>query len=148
MEKISIESLIQYLKEDVVFSPSILRATEYANESKEKRVQKSLFKQLVGNLEKTDIAIEYVIGGHWKMAIDVDLFNGTYGIELKVAEQLIKSATNVERLLGQVVYYNNRRYHGNMIVMVVGKTSEYNSAIKELGEFIQELGVHFIYKAV
>jgi hypothetical protein len=34
------------------------------------------------------------------MAIDVDMFNGTYGIELKVAEQLIKSATNVERLLG------------------------------------------------
>lgn len=148
MEIISIESLIQYLKEDIVFSPSILRATEYTNDSKEKRVQRSLFKQLTGKLEKTDIATEYVIGGHWKMAIDVDLFNGTYGIELKVAEQLIKSARNVERLLGQVVYYNNRRYHENMIVMVVGKTSEYNSAIKELGEFIQELGAHFIYKAI
>ena len=66
--------------------------------AKKKECKKSLFKQLVGNLEKTDIAIEYVIGGHWKMAIDVDLFKGTYGIELKVAEQLIKSATNVARL--------------------------------------------------
>ena len=82
------------------------------------------------------------------MAIDVDMFNGTYGIELKVAEQLIKSATNVERLLGQVIYYNKRRYHGNMIVLVVGKATEYNSAIKELVEFIEELGVHFIYKAI
>jgi hypothetical protein len=35
-----------------------------------------------------------------------------------------------------------------MIVLVVGKATEYNSAIKELVEFIEELGVHFIYKAI
>lgn len=148
MEKPTIELLKHYLEEEIVFPSSILRSTKYAGESKEKRIQKSLFKQLIDKYEKENVTTEYAVGGHWKMAIDVDMFNGTYGIELKVAEQLIKSATNVERLLGQVIYYNKRRYHGNMIVLVVGKATEYNSAIKELVEFIEELGVHFIYKAI
>lgn len=148
MDKPTIESVIQYLQEEVVFSPSVLRSTQYVGESKEKRVQKSLFKQLIDKYSKECITTEYAVGGHWKMAIDVDMFNGTYGIELKVTEQLINSAANVERLLGQVVYYNKRRYNGNMIVMVVGKSSEYNSAIKELGELICGLGVHFVYKVV
>lgn len=148
MKKPTIEDIKQYLEEEVVFPTSILRATQYSGESKEKRVQKSLFKQLIDKYAKENVATEYAVGGHWKMAIDVDLFNGTYGIELKVAEQLIKSATNVERLLGQVVYYNKRRYHGNMIVLVVGKNTEHNSAIKELAEFIKEIGVIFIFKGI
>ena len=148
MEKPTLDILRQYLEEEVIFSPSILRSTQYIGESKEKRVQQSLFKQLIAEYGKDNITTEYAVGGHWKMAIDVDMYNGTYGIELKVAEQLIKSATNVERLLGQVVYYNKRRYHGNMFVMVVGKSVEFNASIKELGEFIQELGVHFIFKEI
>lgn len=148
MKEPTIESLIQYLEEEVVFPSSLLRATQYSGESKEKRVQRSLFKQLIDKYEKYNVTTEYAVGGHWKMAIDVDMFNGTFGIELKVAEQLINSATNVERLLGQVIYYNKRRYHGNMIVLVVGKSTEYNSAIKELAEFINELGVHFIFKGI
>lgn len=143
----TIESLKIFLNKEVVFSPSILRSTQYAGESKEKRVQKTLFKQLIDKYGKEVVTTEYAIGGNWKMAIDVDMFNGTYGIELKVAEQL-KTAANVERLLGQVVYYNKRRYKGNMIVMVVGKSSEYNSAIKEIGEFIHDMGIHFIFRAI
>lgn len=148
MEKPTLEALMQFLEQDIVFSPSILRTTSYSGESKERRVQKSLFKQMIAKYGKENITTEYAIGGHWKMAIDVDMFNGTYGIELKVAEQLIKSATNVERLLGQVVYYNRRRYNGNMIVMVVGKNTEYKASVKEVGEFIQELGVHVIFKGL
>ncbi len=148
MEKPTLDTLKQFLEEGIIFSPSILRSTQYSGESKEKRVQKSLFKQLIAQYGKDNITTEYAIGGHWKMAIDVDMFNGTFGIELKVAEQLIKSATNVERLLGQVVYYNKRRYNGNMFVMVVGKSVEYNASIKELGEFIEELGARFIFKAL
>ena len=148
MEKPTLDTLRQFLEEEVIFSPSVLRSTQYSGESKEKRVQKSLFKQLISQYGKDNITTEYAVGGHWKMAIDVDMFNGTFGIELKVAEQLIRSATNVERLLGQVVYYNKRRYNGNMFVMVVGKSVEYNASIKELGEFIQELGAHFIFKEI
>lgn len=148
MEKPTLDTLRQFLEEEIIFSPSILRSTQYSGESKEKRVQKSLFKQLIAQYGKDNITTEYAVGGHWKMAIDVDIFNGTFGIELKVAEQLIKSATNVERLLGQVVYYNKRRYNGNMFVMVVGKSVEYNASIKELGEFIEELGARFIFKAL
>lgn len=148
MEKPTLDTLRQFLEEEIIFSPSILRSTQYSGESKEKRVQKSLFKQLIAQYGKDNITTEYAVGGHWKMAIDVDMFNGTFGIELKVAEQLIKSATNVERLLGQVVYYNKRRYNGNMFVMVVGKSVEYNASIKELGEFIEELGARFIFKAL
>ena len=148
MEKPTLDTLRQFLEEEIIFSPSILRSTQYSGESKEKRVQKSLFKQLIAQYGKDNITTEYAVGGHWKMAIDVDMFNGTFGIELKVAEQLIKSATNVERLLGQVVYYNKRRYNCNMFVMVVGKSVEYNASIKELGEFIEELGARFIFKAL
>lgn len=90
METLTIESLIQYLNEEIVFSKSILRPTEYYGEIKEKRVQKSLYRQLISKFGKEVVATEYTIGGHWKMAIDVDLFDGMYGIELKLAEQLRK----------------------------------------------------------
>ena len=147
MEVPTIEFLKHYLEEEIIFPSSILRSTQYFGDSKEKRIQKSLFKQLIDKYGKENVTTEYAVGGHWKMAIDVAMFNGTYGIELKVAEQLTKCA-NVERLLGQVIYYNKRSYHGNMIVLVVGKTTEYNSAIKELAEIIEGLGVHFIFKGI
>lgn len=54
--------------------------------------------------EQSNVNTEFSVGGHWGMKSDVDLFHGKIGIELKVAEQL-KSASNVERLIGQVVYY-------------------------------------------
>lgn len=54
----------------------------------------------------------------------------------------------MERLLGQVVYYNKRRYKGNMIVLILGKSTEYDSTIQELGEFIHDLGAHIVFKGV
>ena len=78
----------------------------------------------------------------------MDLFKGQIGIELKIAEQL-KSAANVERLIGQVVLYTKNQYQpNNFIVLVVGKEKEYNSSMKEIENIVTKLGVKFVYKAI
>ena len=145
MNKPTIDELLKVLRDEITFSSSIIRDTDYNNA--EKRTQNSLIKQLKNIYLNENVDEEYAIGGHKTCRIDVDLFNGTYGIELKVAHQLSKFS-NVLRLLGQVVYYNKKHYHGNMIVMVVGKEKDKDAALKEVAQYIEELGVHFIYKIV
>jgi hypothetical protein len=81
------------------------------------------------------------------MKCDIDLFHGKIGIELKVAEQL-KSASNVERLMGQVVYYMKKQYGSNFIVFVAGKPKEYDASMQEIEGIINSLGARFVYKEV
>ena len=127
---------------------SILRATQYVGESKEGKVQKNILNQLRKKYGRDNVTAEYNIGGHWGMWSDIDLFDGTVGIELKVAEQLTKAA-NVERLIGQTVYYTRRKYTtGNLIVVIVGRRKEYDAAMKELQTIITEIGAIFIYKSI
>ena len=95
--------LILILFKKPILSPSILRETQYVGESKEGKIQKNILKQLQDIYGKEKVQKEYNVGGYWGMRCDVDLFDGKIGIELKVAEQLKKSA-NVERLIGQAVY--------------------------------------------
>ncbi len=145
---ITIMKVIDVLESKVILSPSILRETQYLGETKEGRIQKSILKQLSEIFGKEKVQKEYNVGGYWGMRCDIDLFDGKIGIELKVAEQLKKS-TQVERLIGQAVYYSRRKYdNGNLIVLVVGKKKEYDASMKEIEAIIADLGVNFVYKAV
>ena len=106
-----------------------------------------MFEELKKIYGQSNVNTEFSVGGHWGMKSDVDLFHGKIGIELKVAEQL-KSASNVERLIGQVVYYMKKQYGNNFIVLVAGKSKEYDASMQELEEIINSLGAKFVYKAI
>ena len=145
---ISVTKVISVLKNKITFPVSILRETQYAGDTKEGKVQTNILKQLHDIYGKEKVHKEYNVGGYWGMRCDVDLFDGKIGIELKVAEQLKKSA-QVERLIGQTVYYTKRKYgKGNLIVLVVGKRKEYDASMKEIETIITELGANFLYKSV
>ena len=145
---ISVTEIISVLKNKIIFPVSILRETQYVGESKEGKVQKNILKQLHDIYGKETVQKEYNVGGYWGMRCDIDLFDGKIGIELKVAEQLKKSA-NVERLIGQTIYYTKRKYgKGNLIVLVVGKRKEYDASMKEIETIVTELGANFIFKSV
>jgi hypothetical protein len=146
-KNVTVDQVITTLSEDITLPSTILRSTIYQGESKEKRVQNKLFDQLKGIYGQNNVNTEFSVGGHWGMKCDLDLFHGKIGIELKVAEQL-KSASNVERLMGQVVYYMKKQYGNNLIVLVAGKPKEYDASMQELEGIINSLGARFIYKEV
>lgn len=146
-KNVTVDQVITTLSEDITLPSTILRSTIYQGESKEKRVQNKLFDQLKGIYGQNNVNTEFSVGGHWGMKCDLDLFHGKIGIELKVAEQL-KSASNVERLMGQVVYYMKKQYGNNLIVLVAGKPKEYDASMQEIEGIINGLGARFIYKEV
>ena len=145
--QISMDDVAIVLRDKIILPTTILRSTTYVGETKEKRVQNNLLAQLKELYGQSNVNTEFSVGGHWGMKCDLDLFHGKIGIELKVAEQL-KSASNVERLIGQVVYYMKKQYGNNLIVVVAGKAKEYDASMQELEEIINSLGAKFIYKAV
>lgn len=91
-----------------------------------------------------DVHRQYNIGGFLGLKIDIDL-NETVGIEIKLAKEL--TATTMERLLGQVVYYSRRKYKQKLIVIVVGTAKEADSRpVEELEDIIyNDLGISFLY---
>lgn len=145
--QISMDDVAIVLRDKIILPTTILRSTTYVGETKEKRVQNNLLAQLKELYGQSNVNTEFSVGGHWGMKCDLDLFHGKIGIELKVAEQL-KSASNVERLIGQVVYYMKKQYGNNLIVVVAGKAKEYDASMQELEEIINSLGAKFIYKEV
>lgn len=142
-----ISNLICILQNKITLPSSVLRESQYTRPTKEEKVQKILFEELKKIYGQSNVNTEFSVGGHWGMKSDVDLFHGKIGIELKVAEQL-KSASNVERLIGQVVYYMKKQYGNNFIVLVAGKSKEYDASMQELEEIINSLGAKCIYKEV
>ena len=144
---IPLEDVVTTLRKRITLPSSVLRESQYTRPTKEEKVQKILFEELKKIYGQSNVNTEFSIGGHWGMKSDVDLFHGKIGIELKVAEQL-KSASNVERLIGQVVYYMKKQYGNNFIVLVAGKSKEYDASMQELEEIINSLGAKYIYKEV
>lgn len=143
----SVEDVAQVIEDSISFKSTVLRES-ITYDSKENKVQRSIAKQLKDIYGSDMIDTEYSIGGHKGMRCDIDIANGAVGLELKVAEQL-KSASNIERLVGQVVYDCWCRYkHNNFIVVVVGKEKENDAAMKELADIIHSLGAKFIFKTV
>jgi len=122
-----------------------IKSKEYTTE---KNVEKILCEELLTKIKKREhIHSQYNIGGFLPLKIDVDLYDGGIGIELKLAKNLDKSI-DIERLLGQIIYYSKRKYDWKLIVLVVGKKEEYTGKIKELKKIIEEMDFPFVYKSV
>ncbi len=93
-----------------------------------------------------DVVPQYNIGGYLGLKIDIDLGNGRVGVEVKLAESLLKAkAAEAHRLIGQAVYYQKRRYQDNLIVAVVGRSGDLEAPmLKELGSFLESVGVTYV----
>ena len=117
----------------------VVKKTQYTSE---KNVEKIISNQLEVPY-KDQIHQQYGIGGFLHLKIDIDIADGQVGIELKLAKEL--NSTNIERLLGQVLYYSKRKYKTNLIVLIVGTEKEYDQTIRELKSIILEQGVKFYY---
>jgi hypothetical protein len=92
---------------------------------------------------KEQIHNQYSVGGFLALKTDIDVGNGQVGIELKISDHL--AATDMQRLIGQAIYYKKRFYKNNLIVLIASRSS-INSTTKELKEFIEELGITVLFK--
>ena len=87
---------------------------------------------------------QFNVGGFWALRIDIDI-NECVGIEIKLEVEL--TSINIQRLLGQVVYYQTRKYGKNLIVVIVGRSENYKKVPKivELEYILSTLGITLYY---
>ena len=110
-------------------------------------VERIVAKQMVEEFGSENVKRQYAVGGFLNLKCDIDLYDGQCGIELKLAKQL-SNATNLQRVIGQVFYYSQRRYKNTgLILLIVGTKEELDPNLKELKSFVEQIpGVHFMYK--
>lgn len=108
----------------------------------EKDFEKFVSDQLIKTFGKEQVHRQFSVGGFLALKTDIDIGNGQVGIELKIADNL--SAADMQRVVGQVLYYKKRFYNDNLILFIVSKT-KISSSIKELKDFIEELGATVIF---
>ena len=140
----SINDVIYFLNEILV-----IKKTQYYGDKTEKDVENVIARQLCEEYGPTNVHTQYSVGGFLGLKCDIDLFNSKCcGIELKLAKQIAGNSSAYERLIGQVVYYSKRCYKDRLIVLVVGTSKDYNTTLKEVQDFIEGLGVHFVFKEI
>jgi hypothetical protein len=81
-----------------------------------------------------------------KERVDIDVGNGRFGIEIKLA-RLLKKSNERNRLLGQIDLYQTRRYAPeNLLVLIVGESSTAEADYMiELRRIIENKGANFMY---
>jgi hypothetical protein len=104
--------------------------------------EKFVADQLSYIFSKEHVHRQYSIGGFLALKADIDVGNGQVGIELKIADNL--SATDMQRLIGQIIYYKRRFYNNNLLLFIVSK-STITPTIMELKEFVEELGTTVVF---
>ncbi len=105
-------------------------------------LEKFVTEQLAHIFGKEHVHRQYSVGGFLALKTDIDVGNGQVGVELKIADKL--SATDMQRLIGQVVYYKRRFYNNNLLLFIVSK-STITPTIKELKDFVEELGTTVVF---
>jgi len=104
--------------------------------------EKFVTDQLAMIFGKERVHRQYSVGGFLALKTDIDIGNGQVGIELKISDHL--TASDMQRMIGQVVYYKKRFYNSNLLVYVASK-STINPTTKELKDFIEELETTVIF---
>ncbi|MBK9246548.1 MAG: hypothetical protein IPM69_00165 [Ignavibacteria bacterium] len=109
----------------------------------EKIFEKYVAEQLELMFNKEHVQRQYNIGGILGLKSDIDVGNGQVGIELKIANNL--SAYEMQRLVGQVIYYKEKFYKNKLLIYIVSK-STITPDLNELKQFLEELGTTVIFK--
>lgn len=92
-----------------------------------------------------DVMSQFSIGGNLSLKIDLDINNSKVGIEVKLSESLLNNTSEMFRLIGQAIFYKNRRYHDNLIITVVGNKDDLDEpVINETFAFLEEFGIRVI----
>lgn len=141
----SVETIIQLIREEI----RAPRHAYYKDENPEKAMENALAKQFSEKFGKHNVTQQYSVGGFMALKCDIDLFDKKCcGIELKLSKQLKNSATAMQRVIGQVVYYSRRCYQkSGLILLIVGTEKELDSKLDELRQFVEEFpNVYFVYK--
>ena len=87
--------------------------------------------------------------GHFGHRIDIDIHNGQFGLEVKLATAVIESSSEAYRLLGQAFYYDRRRYAGRLLVVIVGPDKlQQHPIVVEIRDLLDVLGVAGLYLPV
>ena len=123
--------------EDINISPNQIKT--------EKTVENIILKKLREEFE--GVHQQYNIGGYLGFKSDIDIGDGRIGIELKLAKSLNNSSSNVQRLFGQVIYYQNRIYtEDNLIVVIIGSPKyKEEPFMSEIIGFLEDLNVEVCY---
>jgi hypothetical protein len=95
------------------------------------------------------VSTQYSVGGYLGYRIDIDLGDGIVGVEVKLAESVVSSASEAYRTLGQALVYDRRRYRGTVIVALVGADAiRQQPAFAEIEGFLGEMGAHPVFVPV
>lgn len=89
-----------------------------------------------------DVVPQYNIGGYLGLKIDIDIGNGKVGVEVKLADSLLKSASEIHRLIGQSIYYQRKKYMGNLVVAIAGRQEDLDHPmLKEAFSFLESFDI-------
>lgn len=110
--------------------------------------EKDIHDQLEAYLKNIfhSVTKEHAIDGKNVKRIDFDLGNGMVGIEVKLAESVLKEGEN-DRLIGQMQKYISRKYNNkNFIIALAGfSTHTRNTIIHELKSDVEKGGGYFVF---
>lgn len=96
-----------------------------------------------------DVRTQAPVPGQYGHRIDIDIQNGQFGLEVKLASAVIESSSEAYRLLGQAFYYDRRRYAGRLLVVIVGPEElRQHPIVVEVGDLLGVLGVAGLYLPV
>lgn len=142
-ESVNVESALEILKE---FKPKL------DDKSKAGFTEASVQKQLHDFLKKKIVYVvrEQGIEDLNALKIDFDLGRGKVGIEVKLANQLFKSA-NLHRLIGQLKEYTRNKYdEKNLIVMVIGTEEDKTERayLSKIQQEVEDIEATYLFKTI
>lgn len=90
-----------------------------------------------------DVMPECTIGGIRGLKIDLDINEGKFGIEVKLANSFLEKTTNeVYRVFGQAVYYTKKKYGEDFLVAIVGTEDDLDEPIvREVMSFLGSINI-------
>lgn len=95
-----------------------------------------------------DVMNQYSLGGMLGLKIDVDINDGKFGIEIKLADSLLNkpsSSSEIFRMIGQAVYYSKKRYGPNFILAIVGTKDDIDEPVlREAFSFLESINIRIV----
>lgn len=132
---------------------NVVRAIEFIVEKEpiqadylEADVENFLAKNLQYFFDQVHTQVSVASSQRKRERVDIDIGQGTLGIEIKLAK-LLTRANERNRLLGQLDLYQERKYNKNNLLLLLVGIEKYkqNEAIQELEKILQRKGIPLLY---